>query len=90
MPVYYNVPTVLHTAMIHAEPHGDLTGASLDEQLAQIASDKANISQTITDGVTDSAPSENAVADALDGKAPLASPHFTGNVGIGTTSPELS
>jgi len=41
----------------------------------------AGISQTITDGVTDKSPSENAVFDALAGKAPLVSPSFTGGTG---------
>jgi len=38
----------------------------------------ANITQTISNGVTDKAPSEDAVYDALALKAPLASPTFTG------------
>lgn len=38
----------------------------------------AKVQQTITDGVTSSAPSENAVFDALALKANLASPAFTG------------
>lgn len=38
------------------------------------------ISQTITENVTDKAPSEGAVFDALALKAPLASPTFTGDV----------
>lgn len=37
------------------------------------------ISQVITNGVTDKAPSEDAVFDALALKAPLASPALTGN-----------
>ena len=42
------------------------------------------VSQTITDGVTDYAPSENAVFDALALKAPLESPGFTGTGTIPT------
>jgi hypothetical protein len=38
------------------------------------------ITQTITEGVEDKAPSEGAVFDALALKAPLASPTFTGDV----------
>lgn len=38
------------------------------------------ISQTITDGITNKAPSEDAVFDALGLKAPIASPTFTGTV----------
>ena len=38
----------------------------------------ANITQTISNGVTDKAPSEDAVYDALALKAPIASPTFTG------------
>ena len=38
----------------------------------------ANITQTISNGVTDKAPSEDAVYDALALKAPLESPTFTG------------
>ena len=40
----------------------------------------AKVSQTITNGVTTTAPSEDAVYDALALKAPLASPTFTGDV----------
>lgn len=40
----------------------------------------AAVSDTLTDGVTDVAPSQNAVFDALSLKAPLASPAFTGTV----------
>ncbi len=42
----------------------------------------ANITQTITNGVTDKAPSEDAVYDALALKAPLASPTFTGTTSV--------
>ncbi len=45
----------------------------------------ANIVQTITNGVTDKAPSEDAVFDALALKAPLESPTFTGTA----TAPSL-
>lgn len=42
----------------------------------------ANITQTISNGVTDKAPSEDAVYDALALKAPLASPTFTGTTRV--------
>lgn len=42
------------------------------------------ITQTITNGVTATAPSEDAVFDALAAKAPLASPTFTGTVTLPT------
>lgn len=36
MPINYNIPPVLHSAMIHAEPQGNLTGASVHEQLLEV------------------------------------------------------
>jgi len=44
------------------------------------------VAQTITNGVTTSAPSQDAVFDALALKAPLASPTFTGTVTLPTGS----
>jgi hypothetical protein len=46
---------------------------------------EANIADSITDGVTTIAPSENAVFDALAMKAPLESPTFTGTVTLPKT-----
>ena len=43
------------------------------------------ITQTVSNGVTDKSPSEDAVFDALALKAPIASPTFTGTV----TTPDL-
>lgn len=47
----------------------------------------ANITQTITNGVTDKAPSEDAVYDALALKAPLDNPTFTGQATF--TNPKI-
>lgn len=61
-------------------PVGNIAATDVQGAIAELEGEKANISQTITDGVTTSAPSENAVYDALTGKAPLANPTFTGLV----------
>ena len=53
-------------------------------QVQTIADGK--VSQNITDGVTTTAPSENAVFDALALKANLASPTFTGTVTLPKTT----
>lgn len=45
------------------------------------------VTQTITNGVTTTSPSEDAVFDALALKAPLASPTFTGTPAAPTASP---
>lgn len=44
------------------------------------AAKAAAVANSITDGITDVAPSQNAVFDALALKAPIASPTFTGTV----------
>lgn len=46
----------------------------------------AKVTQTITNGVTSTSPSEDAVFDALALKAPLASPTFTGTPAAPTPS----
>lgn len=74
-----NVPAILHTSLIHATPQGGLSGVSLHEQLGELDAEKADISQSITNGVTDKSPSEDAVYDALAGKAPA-------GFGLGTYS----
>ena len=51
-------------------------------KLATTAYVDAKVTDAITDGTTNLAPSQNAVFDALALKAPLASPTFTGTVTI--------
>ncbi len=53
---------------------------------AQQAAIDAKVADSITDGTSTVAPSQNAVFDALSLKAPLASPTFTGTVTIPTPS----
>jgi hypothetical protein len=57
-------------------------GATWSEAIAipTTAYADAKVAETITNGVTGIAPSQNAVFDALALKAPLASPTFTGDV----------
>lgn len=62
---------------------GTIASTNVQDAIAEVATDAiareaALIAQTITNGVTTSAPSENAVYDALALKADLASPTFTG------------
>jgi hypothetical protein len=62
---------------------GTIASTNVQDAIAEVATDAiareaALIAQTITNGVTTSAPSENAVYDALALKANLASPTFTG------------
>jgi hypothetical protein len=61
---------------------------SNDTKIATDAYADAKVADAITDGVTTIAPSENAVFDALALKSPIASPNFTGVVGIGMTGAE--
>lgn len=57
------------------------TGTQLSSTISDFtnAAQSAVVTQTITNGVTATAPSEDAVFDALVLKAPLASPALTGN-----------
>lgn len=58
------------------------SGAPEVQTLATLKTDLALVTQTITNGVTASAPSEDVVFDALTLKAPLASPTFTGTLTV--------
>lgn len=59
-----------------------------DLSLSNFATDAQNatVEDAINNGITNKAPSENAVFDALALKAPLASPTFTGSVKVPTPS----
>lgn len=64
---------------VGADPAGSAAAAL---SAAQDYAD-GKVADSIADGVTDKAPSQNAVYDALAGKAPLTRPQFTDWVGIG-------
>lgn len=59
----------------------------LDSEKASKAYADAKVAQTITNGVTTSAPSQDAVSDALDSKSPKNAPVFTGGM---TSSGDVS
>jgi len=69
---------------------GELTATTFVGALTGIASGNltaSNITQTITNGVTTNAPSEDVVYDALALKAPLLSPSFTTpSLGVATAT----
>lgn len=50
MPINYNIPPVLHSAMVHAEPQGNLTGASVHEQLLELDTEKLSTSNAFMGG----------------------------------------
>lgn len=60
--------------------HGIADTLVLETTSGAQAKADAKVTQTITNGVTTTAPSEDAVFDALALKAPLTSPTFTGDV----------
>lgn len=69
---------------------GDNTGDQDLSTYATITYADTKVADAITDAVITSAPSQNAVFDALALKAPLNNPAFTGKATIGTTTPNAS
>lgn len=62
------------------------SGAWTNRTLAQVRTDLALVTQAITNGTTGTAPSEDVVYDALQLKANLAGPTFTGTVVLPSTT----
>jgi len=72
----------INARIVAVEVGGDNYISWIINPVTQGAAFVSQVTQTITDGVTTTAPSENAVYDALALKSPIDSPTFTGTVTV--------